>query len=59
MNMYFGVIRAIFGLFWLTIWMAGIVLAKGFWSTFFAVITSGLWSFYLVVERVLQATGWI
>ena len=36
----------------LFIWMAGIVLAKGFWSTFFAIIFP-MWSFYLVVEQIL------
>ena len=34
-------------------WIAGIVLAKGFWSTFFALFVP-LWSYYLVVERVVE-----
>jgi len=34
-------------------WIAGIVIAKGFWSTFFAVIIP-LWSYYLVVERIVE-----
>lgn len=38
---------------WATVWMAGVVLAKGFWSTFFAVITGGLYSYYLIIERVI------
>ena len=33
-------------------WVAGIVLAKGFWSTLFAVVIP-LWSFYLVVEQLV------
>lgn len=33
-------------------WVTGIVLAKGFWSTLFAVILP-LWSFYLVVEQLV------
>ena len=33
-------------------WIAGIVLAKGFWSTLFAVVIP-LWSFYLVVEQLV------
>jgi uncharacterized membrane protein len=34
-------------------WIAGIVLAKGFWSTFFAIVVP-LWSYYLVVERIVE-----
>lgn len=30
-------------------WVFGIVLAKGFWSTFFAVIFP-LWAWYLAIE---------
>jgi len=33
-------------------WIVGIVLAKGFWSTFFAVLFP-LYSWYLVVEHFL------
>ena len=33
-------------------WIAGVVIAKGFWSTFFAVIIP-FWSWYLVVESIL------
>jgi len=39
-------------------WMAGIVLAKGFWPTLLAVCVP-LYGGYLVVERVLQAVGWV
>ena len=35
--------------FWSIIWILGIVIAKGFWSTFFAIFVYP-WSFYLVVE---------
>jgi hypothetical protein len=38
--------------FMLFIWMAGIVIAKGFWSTFFAVIIP-MWSMYLLVEHIM------
>ncbi len=38
------------------IWMAGIVLAKGFWSTLFAIFFFP-WGFYLVIERLLVMTG--
>ena len=35
-----------------SIWVAGWVLAKGFWSTFLAVIFP-LWSLYLLIENFL------
>ena len=34
------------------IWIAGIVIANGFWSTFFAIIMP-FWAWYLVVEKLL------
>ena len=37
----------------LFVWIAGIVLAKGFWSTFFAIIIP-FWSYYLVIERIVE-----
>lgn len=33
------------------LWIIGIFIAKGFWSTFFAVVMP-LWSFYLVAESL-------
>lgn len=39
---------------WYLVWIAGIVLSKGFVSTFFAVITGGLWSSYVVIEYTIQ-----
>lgn len=33
------------------VWVFGIVLAKGFWSTFFAVIFP-LWAWYLTFEFI-------
>jgi hypothetical protein len=38
------------------IWIAGIVIANGFWSTFFAIFIP-LWAWYLVIERVLVTNG--
>lgn len=38
------------------VWVAGIVIAKGFWSTFFAVIVP-LWAWYLVIEKLLYHYG--
>lgn len=37
-------------------WISGIVIAKGFWSTFFAVVFTPC-SLYLTVERILQVNG--
>jgi hypothetical protein len=38
-------------------WLAGLVLAKGFWSTLFALCSP--WGLYLVVEKVLLMNGWL
>ncbi len=40
----------------LVAWIAGIVIAKGFWSTFFAFFVP-LWSWYLVIEHLLITNG--
>lgn len=37
-------------------WVAGVVLANGFWSTIAAIFIP-FWSWYLVVERAMQMTG--
>jgi hypothetical protein len=39
-------------------WLAGVALAKGFWSTLLAVCCP-FWAWYLVVERSLVFIGWI
>jgi uncharacterized membrane protein len=39
-------------IFLLLLWIAGIILANGFWSTFFAVVFP-VWGYYLVVERFI------
>ena len=39
------------GLILVLLWLLGIVLAKGFWSTFFAVVLP-IWGWYLVVEAI-------
>lgn len=41
--------KHVVGLILIIAYVMGIVLAKGFWSTFFAVILP-LWGYYLVVE---------
>jgi len=45
--------RHIIGFILLVSWIAGIVIAKGFWSTTFAIFMP-LWSYYLVVERLVE-----
>lgn len=42
---------------WVVMWTAGVVIAKGFWSTAFAITTGGFWSLYLITERVLLHYG--
>lgn len=48
--------RSIVGLILVIWWIAGIVLAKGFWSTFFACFFIP-WAYYLVVELILKFYG--
>lgn len=49
--------KSITNLFLLIAWIAGIVIANGFWPTLFAFIPFYAW--YLVVEKGLQQLGWI
>ena len=46
----------IFNLFATAAYVAGIVIAQGFTSTFFAVVFP-FWAWYLVAERLLQVNG--
>jgi len=39
-------------------WVIGIVLAKGFWSTTFALFIP-LWAWYLTAEKWLMVNGWL
>ena len=39
------------------VWVCGIVIAKGFWSTLFALLVVPFWSMYLVAEAVLKILG--
>lgn len=50
-------ISSLVSFLWLLIWISGVILAKGFWSTTFAMTTVGFWSAYLVLERVMIALG--
>ncbi len=38
------------------LWLAGVVIANGFWSTAVALFIP-LWAWYLVVERVVTTYG--
>jgi len=40
-------------IFFIIIWIAGIVLANGFWSTTFAIIIP-FWGWYLVIELIIK-----
>lgn len=46
-----------FATLFFAVWMAGIVLAKGFWSTLLALFPLP-WGWYLVVEKIMIANGW-
>jgi hypothetical protein len=39
-------------------WIVGLVLAKGFWSTCVAIVMP-VWAWYLVIERIMIANGWL
>ena len=40
------------------VWVMGVAMAKGFWSTLFALIIP-FWGWYLLAEKYLQTIGWI
>jgi hypothetical protein len=37
-------------------WVAGVVIASGFWSTLFAFVIP-FWAWYLTIEKMLQHFG--
>lgn len=41
----------------IAVWLAGAVLASGFWSTLFAAFFPP-WGWYLVAERLMVHWGW-
>jgi hypothetical protein len=43
--------KSLVSLVLLGFWLVGIVIAKGFWSTFFAVVFP-FWGYYLVAEQL-------
>lgn len=49
---------AIISLVMLLAWLAGIVIANGFWSTLIAIFIP-FWAYYLVVERIMYVLGMI
>ena len=59
-GMALGAVRYALGLtsmlLFLSTWVAGWVLATGFWSTLFAVLVPP-WGWYLLAERLLQHVG--
>ena len=40
------------------LWIAGVILAKGFWSTFFAIFFIP-WAWIVVVYNILLNMGWL
>lgn len=44
-------------IFWV-VWVAGVVIAKGFWSTFIGMFFFP-WDWYLVIEKIMKAMGWL
>lgn len=48
--------KAIVQLLLILLWLAGIVIAKGFWSTFFSIIFLP-YSWYLVIEKIILYYG--
>ena len=45
-------------LVFILVWLGGIVVAKGFWSTLFSILFFP-YSFYLLVEAFLKWLGWV
>lgn len=43
--------KYIYQLVVVSIWIAGFVIAKGFWSTLFCIIP--FWSWYLVIDYII------
>jgi hypothetical protein len=44
-------------MFWV-IWVAGVVIAKGFCSTVVGMFFFP-WSWYLVIEKIMKGMGWL
>jgi hypothetical protein len=50
-------ISAITNVCFIVLWIAGWVLAHGFWSTLCSVLLPP-WGWYLIAEKVMHAMGW-
>jgi hypothetical protein len=50
--------KSFVSIFFLLLWIVGIVIAKGFWSTLFSIFFFP-WAWYLAVEHVLKLNGWL
>ena len=48
--------ECVFSTIWLLFWIAGVVLAKGFWLTVLAIFIP-FYAWYLVVEKIMIAIG--
>lgn len=48
---------SVFALLFIFTWMAGIVIAQGFWQTLFSLFP--LYSWYLLTEHVMKLTHFI
>ena len=48
--------KTLIGFFLFFLWVAGVVIAEGFWSTFFSIIFP-FWAYYLLVEKLLIVYG--
>jgi hypothetical protein len=48
--------KTLVGLFLFFSWVAGVVIAEGFWSTLFSIIVP-FWAYYLLVEKLLIVYG--
>jgi len=58
MRLIASILNRVGVLFFLVTWIAGIVLASGFWSTTISVVFP-FWSWYLLVERLMKMLGLI
>lgn len=50
--------KSLASLFLFVMWIAGFILAEGFWWTVLAVVIP-LYGYYLVVREILQTIGWL
>lgn len=50
--------KDVYGLVLLVSWVAGVVIAKGFWATIAAIVLCP-YAWYLSVEKIMQINGWL